>query len=141
MEFDTDTSNSLLIEAINYYKNKDGNLTSPPLNLLEQDQQYRVYDTQGKFRVSLYKVLLFEKMASGIKSGALNLRYSYKYRAFDDYLIPKNIWENQHDELLEKGGLLNFKIFGDLAVELKKTTQKQFQKTAWFNFHHSRVTL
>jgi hypothetical protein len=34
----------------------------------------------SKFRVSLYKALLFLHVQSAIKSGSLNLEHSYKYR-------------------------------------------------------------
>ncbi len=129
LEFDELTSNKSSIEAINYYKNKDGILTRPPLDFLDPDKQSRVFDKQEKLRISLYKVLLFEHVASGIKSGALNLKYSYKYRAFDDYLIPKKIWETEQNKLLSKAGLLTFKKFGSLEVEFQKVIRTQFQTT------------
>lgn len=62
---------------------------------------------EGKVRVSLYKALLFIKIAEAIKAGALNLKHSYKYRSLDDYLISKPVWEHnraiylQHAELTE----------------------------------------
>jgi len=37
-----------------------------------------------KFRVSLYKALLFLHVQSAIKLGGLNLEYSYKFRPLDD---------------------------------------------------------
>jgi len=129
LEFDQNTSNQQLIEAICYYKNKDGNLTNPPLGFLGSEKETRIFDEQGKFRVSLYKALLFEHAVSGIKSGALNLRYSYKYRSFDNYLIPQKVWDIQQDELLDKANLLTFKEFGTLEIELRKAVQTEFQVT------------
>ena len=37
----------------------------------------------SKFRVSLYKALLFLHVQSAIKSGSLNLEHSYKCRPLD----------------------------------------------------------
>ena len=37
----------------------------------------------SKFRVYLYKALLFLHVQSAIKSGSLNLEHSYKYRPLD----------------------------------------------------------
>ena len=47
----------------------------------------------GKFRVSLYKALLFLHVQSAIKSGGLNLEHSSKYRPLDDYLIDRTRWQ------------------------------------------------
>lgn len=129
IDFDESTSNLQLVEAIRYYKQKDGILVNPPLEFLDTDEQHRVFDESGKLRVSLYKTLLFEQVAHGIKSGSLNLQYSYKYRAFDDYLIPQEIWDSQQNELLDKAGLLAFKDFGNLETELRKAVNIQFQTT------------
>ncbi|ODN41581.1 hypothetical protein [Piscirickettsia litoralis] len=62
----------------------------------------------GKFRVSLYKALLFVAVADAIKSGSLNLIYSNKYRSLDEYLILKADWEANRDEYLRRAQLENF---------------------------------
>ncbi|MBF0560324.1 MAG: Tn3 family transposase, partial [Nitrospirae bacterium] len=143
IEFDEGTSNQQLIDAIRFYKNKDGIVINPPLDFLEKDEQSRVSDKQGKIRMSLYKVMLFEHVASGIKSGALNLRYSYKYRAFEDYLIPHETWAKENNELLDKAGLLAFKTFDNLKDELRKAIRVQFQTTNEniMNMHNPHVTI
>ena len=69
------------------------------LSFLSAEQQLALTATDGKFRISLYKALLFVKIAEAIKSGALNLIHSEKYRPFDEYLIPKKDWEENHAEL------------------------------------------
>ena len=45
---------------------------------------------------------------TGIKSGTLNLKLSYKYRALEDYLISRERWEKHKLVLLERAGLLEF---------------------------------
>lgn len=130
LHFNHDTSNSQLIQAIEYYRQKDGNLTSnAPIDFLEADVQELVRDDNWKLKISLYKVLLFSKIADGIRSGSLNLKYSYKYRAFDDYLISSKVWEASKDEILEKAGLLEMKDFSKVEALLKEMLQNQFQIT------------
>ena len=53
---------------------------------------------KGKARVSLYKALLFRKITDNIKSGSLNLQSSYKFKALDDYMIPKEEWDKNVDQ-------------------------------------------
>jgi len=130
IQFNHDTSNNNLIQAIEYYRLKDGNLgNSASANFLEAEEQKLIIDDEGKLRVSLYKVLLFSKIADGIRSGALNLKYSYKYRAFDDYLISPEVWEANKEELLEKAGLLEMQDFPKIEAQLKETLQEQFRIT------------
>jgi len=129
LEFDEAASNQQLIEAINYYKYKDGALVNPPLDFLDANEQPRIFDQNEKLRISLYKTLLFEQVASGIKSGALNLLHSYKYKAFETYLISQNVWQHGREELLNKAGLLKFKEFVNLESELSKAVKSQFKIT------------
>jgi len=78
---------------------------------------------------ALYKVLLFHKIASAIKSGALNLLYSYKYRAFDDYLLSKDVWTANRKNLLERAGLTGFTDFKKIKNELDTILKTQFKTT------------
>jgi TnpA family transposase len=127
--FDEDSSDDLLIEAINYYRNQDVVMISPPLEFLDSDEKYKVFDENGKLKKSLYKVLLFKNVVAGIKSGTLNLQYSYKYRSFDNYLIPKEIWLEQKTQILEKSGLIRFEKFNIISPKLKKALEVQYQIT------------
>ena len=61
--------------------------------------------TTGTVRVSLYKALLFIKIAEALKGGVLNLRHSYKYRSLDDYLIPQAAWQAHRDAYLQRADL------------------------------------
>lgn len=130
IDFDKETSAEKIIEAIEYYKGKEGLIgADAPVDFLEIAEQKVIVDEKGKYRISLYKVLLFEKIAAAIKSGALNLRHSYKYRSFDDYLIPQRIWETQKIELLEQSGLTGFEDFQKLDPDLKQIIRYQYQVT------------
>jgi len=130
IQFDQQTSNEALLQGIEYYKQKDGNLDDKaPIDFLDAKEQKVLIDSNGKFRISLYKVLLFSKIASGIRSGALNLKFSYKYRAFDDYLISHEVWEANKQELLKKAGLAEVQDFVELEDKLKNALQEQFRET------------
>lgn len=99
-----DTSD--LMAAIQHYKAKDGQITqTAPLEFLEPQEQQAVLEDTGTVRVSLYKALLFIKIAEALKGGVLNLRHSYKYRSLDDYLIPQAAWQAQRDAYLQRADL------------------------------------
>ncbi len=130
LDFDEETSIDKIVKAIDYYKRKDCVLgTGTPVDFLDADEQEVVFDEKGKIRISLYKVLLFKTIASAIKSGALNLRHSYKYRAFDDYMIPQDVWKARKKQLLQRTGLAGFDNFQELEPELKKALNAQYQTT------------
>ena len=109
IEFDEVSSNKHLIEAINHFKTTGGAITkTAPVKFLEFDAQKALVD-DGKFRVSLYKVLLFIAVSDGIKSGTLNLKHSYRYQNFDHYLIDKTAWINHREEILALNDMQHLK--------------------------------
>jgi hypothetical protein len=96
-----------LMRAISHYKEKDGAITqSAPAEFLDPDEQKVLCEGDGKFRVSLYKALLFLRVADAVKAGSLNLKLSYKFRSLDDYLIPKDTWDSNREEFLERAELV-----------------------------------
>ena len=130
LNFDTQTSSQPLLEAVDYYRKTDGQVTQKaPKDFLDSEEQERLFDEEGKFKRSLYKVLLFHKITLAVKSGAVNLQHSMKYLSFDQYLIPKNVWTSQHDSHLQKANLGRFANFQEVQVELKKRLHQQYQST------------
>lgn len=128
--FDSQSSDKALIDSIDYYKKYDGTIKKDvPMQFLNDYQKTLMSDHEGKINVSLYKVLLFGKIADGIKSGALNLLYSFNYKAFDEYLITKETWDKQKEELLFKSGLDKFSKFKNLETKLRKTLNEQYRIT------------
>ena len=59
-----------------------------PAAFLAADERAAVWK-DGKFRISLYKVLLFRHVAGAIKSGGLNLEQSHRRRPLESYLIDR----------------------------------------------------
>ena len=128
--FHEDTSNKQIIAAITYFKQKDGNIgNTAPVTFLKPEEQDMLFDELGKIRVSLYKVLLFTHIALLIKAGGLNLRYSYRYRSFDEYLISKTKWNHNKAILLEQAGLTQFQDFPTLIKELADSLHKKYEIT------------
>ena len=92
LTFQAEPAATELLVAIDHFKHKDGAIDKhAPLDFLDPAERAAVLGADQRFRVSLYKALLFRHVQSAIKSGTLNLEHSYKYRALDDYLIgPDN---------------------------------------------------
>ena len=126
--FDQDSSDQNILEAIDYYKVKDGALSKDaPIGFLNEEQQANLVDNKNKWRISLYKVFLVHEIAGSLKSGALNLLHSYKFRSFDKYLISKKVWVEDKDNLLKRAGLAEFTDAHKILTSLDKIIQETFQ--------------
>lgn len=131
IEFDKNSSSKKIMDAIDYYKLKNGVIDSnaPDSFIKDENKKEALQDENGKFRISLYKVFLFQEVADALKSGRLNIKYSYRFKSIDEYLINKNLWKNNKNELLEKAGLTQFANFEKIIKELEILTNKQFIET------------
>ncbi len=106
VEFAPNCGKPALFEALAHYRHKAGVPDKhSPVEFLPADERASLTDGSGKFRISLYKILLYVEVAEAIKSGALNLLHSEKYRSLDDYLIPKADWDAKRAEYLERAQL------------------------------------
>ena len=120
----------LLWNALRNYQQKDGNVDkSAPAEFLSADQRAGLTGTDGKFRVSLYKALLYVEIANGIKSGVLNLIHSEKYRALDEYLIPKAEWNEHRAEYLRRAQLDQFADCNITLRSLEQALEARYQQT------------
>jgi TnpA family transposase len=129
LEFHSDGPSDLLT-ALQYYQHKQGTITpAAPVAFLEPYAQRLVMDASGKVRVSLYKALLFIKIAEAIKAGAVNLPHSYKYRSLEDYLIPKAAWNAQRDDYLHRADLLAVVNCQQTLHTLAEQLDQQYHRT------------
>ena len=118
-----------LVDAVEHFKEKDGAVDkSAPAGFLDPEEGAAV-QKEGKFRVSLYKALLFLHVQSGIKSGALNLEHSYKYRPLDDYLIDRVRWQRDKQHLIERAGLEALVDPRKVLKELDEALSQQYLLT------------
>lgn len=78
-----------LLAAIDHFK-ADGDLSTShaPTEFLNVEQRATLVRADGTFRVSLYKVFLFQAVTTAIKSGDLNVEQSYKYRPMSGGPLP-----------------------------------------------------
>ncbi len=130
LTFDTTTSDTKLLDAIRHFSNKAGSITkTAPIEFLNEQDAAALTDDTGRFKVSLYKMLLFQQTTDAIKRGSLNLLYSHKYKAMDDYLIPKHIWDRDKEDLIDRANLNHLKDIGQRMAEFKKMMSHHFHLT------------
>jgi len=129
IEFDELSSHKDIIEAIRYFKNKDGEiLKDAPRDFLTEEEQ-KVIFKEGSFRVSLYKILLFFHISDAIKSGRLNLKYSYRYQNFERYLIDKEEWVKDKNSLLKAHELEHLKDLNKFLEPIKLKLECSYNQT------------
>ena len=126
--FDETTSNKNIIAAIKYFRETSNITTKAPKEFLSDEEKTAVYDS-GKFRISLYKALLFFHVSDTIKNGTLNLTYSLKYRNFEDYLIDKEEWKKNKKTLLKVHELEHLKNYDAFIKPVKEKLEKSFKQT------------
>ncbi len=125
--FNADNSNNMIIQAINYFNNNDGNIDhDSPVNFLGDEEKPALLNDKSTFRVSLYKMLLFIHMMDDIKSGELNLKYSYRYLSIQDYLIDEETWKKRRDELLGITEMTKFNNVDFVISELKNILDEKY---------------
>lgn len=142
LRVDEKTVNQDIWQALQYFQTTDGQLEkNAPLGFLSEKEQKALNLAENKFPISLYKILLFQKIAQGIKSGKVNFTSSHKYRSLEDYLIPVSEWEDKRMNLLEKSELSQWQQFSSLKSELSKSTHQKFievnkklKNNEWFKF-------
>jgi TnpA family transposase len=127
-EFNVTTSVDQLISAINYFKINEDLGNHPPCDFLLVLEKNMLYVSK-KLRVSLYKILLFKNMSDEIKSGCLNLSYSYRYKAIQEYLIDEKIWQSQRKELLIKADLEDFADYSSTIDKLRQQLDSKYKIT------------
>lgn len=127
--FNEKNSSTDLLEAIAYFKSTDGKITEKaPVQFLKPNEHKYITKDEG-FNISLYKYLLFLHCADGIKSGDLNLKYSYEFRSINDYLIPQQEWEKDREKLLRMAELDEYADIDSVLLRLKSQLDQKYQET------------
>ena len=126
---DASTSQKDLVQALRYFTVHNELGPATPTGFLPLGQQGKILDKKGRLRVSLYKVLLFQQAALAIKSGRLNFTHSYRYRAFERYLIPPERWQRERLALLERANLTEFADGPAVLATLANQLHEQYIET------------
>ncbi len=125
LEFEASKGAEDLYSATLHYKSAK-NITSTAPDSFLNDLEYAAIHRDGKFNVSLYKAVLFCKLATAIKCGQISLLHSYRYLSIDAYLISEKYWEEHKAHLLEKLGLAQFSDIEAMLQEFRGVLDKQF---------------
>ena len=130
LRVDEKSVNQDLFKALQHFQATDGNLDGhAPQEFLSDKEQKAISSGEPKFPVSLYKILLFQKIAQGIKSGKVNFNTSHKYRSLEDYLIPFNEWNSHRAELLEQAEISKSADLAAVRFELSRLIHQRFLET------------
>jgi len=121
------SSDPQLLKAIEHYQHTEGQIGSVPPMAFLSDTDQALFD--GKtLRVSLYKILLFRQIALSLRAGKLNLNYSYRYRAIQDYLVPVNRWIAEKERLLILADLSRFADGKAYLDDLKTSLDNRYRQ-------------
>lgn len=127
--FNEESSNKSLMSAVEYFQKNDGQIKSQsPIGFFTNDGHEVLFDENKKIRKSLYKILLYMHICAAVKSGELNLQYSYRYKAIHEYLIDKETWKKYRDELIKSAQLENFADCKKLLEHLKQCLDEKYKK-------------
>ena len=130
LEFQAESTSSPLLKALKYFKRKDGAVDKhAPLEFLKPLERKAVTETGSRFRVSLYKALLFVHIQNAIKSGTFNLKHSDKYRSLDGYLIERQQWEQEKATLIERANLQAFAEPRSVLTALDEALHQRYLST------------
>jgi DNA-binding transcriptional MerR regulator len=128
LKVDEKTADPQLFGALRNFQNKDGNIDKrAPQEFLSGKEKELMRDK--RFSILLYKALLFQNIAQGIKSGTVNFAGSNKYRSLDDYLITSSDWTTNRINLLEKSDLQNVSEPGEVISALAEQVDCSFRRT------------
>jgi|GEM_PF-962536 len=98
-------------------------------NKNETIQTHSNYRAKYKINVPLYKALLFKYVATNVRSGSLNFEASYKYKALDEYLVPKAEWVIEGPDLIKQAGLEKFTNCDLVLFGLENVISQEYTRT------------
>jgi len=124
--FNPKTSDSVLLKSIRHYQDYNGKLSKKtPLTFLSDEEKNQVMEgTQPK--ASLFRPLLAIHTFEKVKAGQMNLLYSYRYKAIQDYLINQKLWDSNKDGFLKDAEMLSFKNYAKVMAKLKVKLDEKY---------------
>ncbi|WP_370978601.1 Tn3 family transposase [Agaribacterium sp. ZY112] len=73
-------------------------------------------------------VVLFDYMEKGLKGGRANLKWGYRYRAFQTYLVSEERWGAEKHKILKRVGMSQFEDFESVKHYFKVTLNDGWDK-------------
>ena len=130
LHFNEQTCDKQLMQTINEFRLKEGKITKTiPADFLSDQEKKVVFYINDKFRISLFKILFFNAISHATRAGAINLKHSYRYKAFDEYLIALPLWNQNRDSLLLQAELSHLSSFDKVMEGLKNRIEAAFHST------------
>lgn len=125
--FDEKHSDKKLLEAIDYF-NKDNSVfdESTPFTFLKENEKKILLEKSDIPKISKWKLLLFIHVIFGIRDKKLVLKYSYKFRINESYLIPEKEWLENKENLIKRANLDNFKNGKSVLEVIGKNLGRKF---------------
>ena len=123
------TSDLELIKAIDHYCKTNGDVgVKPPVEFLNSRQRKKL--KRGKyFKKSLYKVFFFQSVANNIKAGRLNLKYSYRFRSSEEYMLTDKDFKENMEKYTQIANLEDKKDFNVVEKALISKSEETYEKT------------
>lgn len=126
---DFDCTDENLRTALVNFKRKDGNVGAESFkDSFLKKQEKDILERSGS-ATSLYKVILTQQVAKHIKSGQISLRESFSHQAFEHYLIDRDSWQNDKEQLIGQFQLEWLADWQALEKQLKERLSNAYQTT------------
>jgi len=130
LEFTATQPDDKIINALNFYQKKRGDLTpNAPMDFLNKEEKERIKAGKNSFNEPLYKVLLAKYIHKSLKSGRINVQVSHQFKAFEDYMISEEDWSVNRENLLERAGMNHLKEWMPIQKLLEDKLTLQFNET------------
>ncbi|GAB2679379.1 Tn3-like element TnAs1 family transposase [Aliiglaciecola aliphaticivorans] len=129
LQFSDDSVDKSLLSVIQRFQDNDGKVDATfPVDFLSVKDRRHI-DTKLTFRSPLYKVVLFKYITEAIFGDGLSLPYSYEHRAFDDYLIPQQVLDENFISLLTQTDALHLKDKDKVINQIVARLDTDYQQT------------
>ncbi|MFC3193249.1 Tn3 family transposase [Marinicella sediminis] len=125
--FDEDHSCPLLISAINKFALDTNNKDFEKEFFTKYDHINFDLD-DGIPKITKYKIILFTHIEQAIRNKNLTLKYSYKYRHINSYLISDKDWETKKETLLKSARLDKFINGEEILQSMGKILTESYEK-------------
>lgn len=123
-------NDSAIFKAIEHYQLKNGNIAGAShTEFLSSGELNSLKTEGGKFRISLYKALLYFYVADALKAGIISLKPAYRYLSLENYLYPKNQWQQDKPRLIEDTQLSGLQDIDLLLAQVKTQLDDRYIKT------------
>lgn len=129
LEFDDESSNSKITDAIYYLRSNNRIVKSDaPTDFLNRFEKKLVIREDSSINSSLYKALLFIAIREAIRSRTLCLQFSYRYMAEYKDSISKLEYKQNREQLLIDAGIDQYSCIDKLIANLKLENSELFNR-------------